>query len=269
MAHRDIYDLMSIDGRVAIVVGGTGQIGNEICDTLAELGAHVVVASRTASSSKQKADEISRTHRRALGVEVDATKRKQVKQLFNSVIEEFGRLDILVNSAYSDNRSNFLELTEDEFRSAFQGGLMTTFLLAQESYPHLKDSQHPSLITIGSTYGVVSPDPQVYPRIDDMNPCHYGAIKAGVIQMTRWLAVYFAPSGIRVNCISPGAYLSDELLDVAEYRDEYVPRYRERVPLGRLGREGDLKGAVSLLASDAGNWITGQNLIVDGGWTAL
>jgi len=267
MAKQSVYRLLNLEGRVAVVVGGTGQIGTEICDALAELGANVVVASRSRKSCNQKAEILTREHQRCLGVKVDATDRESIEQMVEVIIEEFGRIDVLVNAAYSDERSGFQELTEEEFHSAFRGGLLPIFLLVQEMYPYLQESDGASVLTVGSTYGIVSPDPHVYDDIEDMNPCHYGAIKAGIIQLTKWLAVYCAPSGIRLNCVSPGAYFNEELEDVPGYKEEYVPKYRDRTPLGRLGREGDLKGVVALLASDAGRWMTGQNIVVDGGWT--
>jgi gluconate 5-dehydrogenase len=147
-------------------------------------------------------------------------------------------------------------------------GVMTqTFLCTQAVAPELRKQDSATIVNIGSHYGVVAPDHRVYGDSDMNNPPNYGAAKAGIIQFTRWLASYYADDGIRVNALSPGGFYSEEMEDVEDYTETFVPEYEYRTPLGRMGDDTDLKGAIVFLTSRASKWMTGQNMIIDGGWT--
>jgi len=262
-----VNDLFDLDGQVAIVTGGPGQLGSQICDALAELGAHVVVVARTEADCKEKAHELTANHQDALAVPADVTNEDAVERMVETVIDHFGRIDILVNNAYSGATTSFEEMTPDEFLSAFEGAALSTFLCSRAVIGSMRERGTGTILNVGSIYGLVAPDHRIYGDSGLDNPCNYGPAKAGVVQLTRWLAAKFGSDGIRVNCVTPGGFYNEDHEDTPDYQDVFVENYRHRTPLGRMGDETDLKGAIAFLASDASKWVTGENLVVDGGWT--
>jgi NAD(P)-dependent dehydrogenase (short-subunit alcohol dehydrogenase family) len=261
-----VWELFDLTGQVAIVTGGAGQLGSQICDGLAEAGAHVVVASRGLERCQRKAETLTAQGREAFARTVDVTAQESWQQLVQDVTGKFGRIDILVNNAYSGRLGRLEEMTLEDFESATRGALSSVFLGSQAVAPIMKAHRGGVIINISSIYGIVSPDHRIYGRTGMNNPPNYGAAKAGVIQLTRWLATYFAPDGIRVNCISPGGFYNDEFRKSRDY-EVFVENYCYKTPLGRMGGETDLKGAAVFLASSASDYVTGHNLVVDGGWT--
>lgn len=267
MSIPDVMKSLRIDGKVAIVTGGAGQLGSQMCDALAEAGAHVVVASRNLDNCQRKAAELSGRHAEAIAIAADVTVPESVKAMVEVVLERFARIDILVNSAYSGVSNTFEKMSLEEFESATRGVLSSAFLCSQGVAPAMKAQGAGAIINIASIYGLVSPDHSIYGNSEFNSPCNYGAAKAGLIQFTRWLAVYLASFGVRVNSITPGGFYSEQYREVPDYEDVFVRNYCQRTPLGRMGDEGDLKGAIVYLASDASRYVTGHNLVVDGGWT--
>lgn len=261
-----IWEMFDLSGQVAIVTGGAGKLGSQICDGLAEAKAHVVVASRHLDSCQQKAEELTARGTEALARPLDVTSKEAWRQVVREVMAKFGRIDILVNNAYSGRLGRLEEMTLEEFESATRTGLSSVFLGSQAVAPEMKVSRKGVIINISSIYGIVSPDHRIYARTGMNSPCNYGAAKAGIIQLTRWLATYLAPDGIRVNCISPGGFYNRKLRELQDY-DRFVENYCNKTPMGRMGGETDLKGAAVFLASAASEYITGHNLVVDGGWT--
>ena len=267
---RTVWDLFDLTDRVAVVTGGPGQLGSQMCDALAEAGANVVVASRTYEDCAEKADELSRDYNEAMPVSVDVTDEESVEEMVAEVTDRFGGIDVLVNNAYQATGYGvpFEELTKEDWRTTLEGVLTQSFSCSQAALPALRESDHGVIVNVASHYGVVAPDHRVYGDSDINNPPTYGSAKAGVIGFTRWLATYLAAEGIRVNAISPGGFYSEAMADVEAYEDVFVPNYEDRTPLGRMGDETDMKGLVVYLASDASKWMTGQNVVLDGGWTA-
>jgi gluconate 5-dehydrogenase len=267
--NRPLEELLDLSGKVAVVTGGPGRLGSQICETLAELGAHVVVVSRTREDCEEMAATLSsKTETTASAVEADVTDEEAVERMVETVLERQGRLDILINNAYSGTAGSFEEMTAEQWRSALDGAMTSTFLCTQAAAEPMKQQESGAILNIGSIYGVVAPDQRIYARAGNNNPPNYGPAKAGVIQFTRWAATYLAEWNIRVNCISPGGFYNEQRARQDEYYDtDFVSNYCDRTPLGRMGNDTDLKGPIAMLASDAGKWITGQNLLVDGGWT--
>ncbi len=263
-----VWDLFSLDGRVAIVTGGAGKLGSQMCGALAEVGAHVVVASRNFEKCQLKAAELSKKYNECIAIKVDVTVPNSVKEMVKEILQYFGEIDILINNAYSGISSPFEEMTIEEWRSAFDGAMASSFLCTQEVSKVMARQKSGVIINIASIYGVVAPDHRIYGRTGINNPCNYGPAKAGVIQFTKWLATYLAQYNIRVNCISPGGFYNEELKELPDYEEVFIPEYCHRTPLGRMGNDTDLKGVIVFLASDASQWMTGQNIVVDGGWTA-
>jgi len=193
---------------------------------------------------------------------------KNIEEMTKEVIDHFEQIDILVNNAYSGESAPFEEMTVEQWRSALDGAMTSSFLCSRSVCENMKKQNKGAIVNIGSIYGVVAPNQRIYGRAGNNSPPNYGPAKAGVIQFTKWLATYLAEWNIRVNCISPGGFYNHEEADENEYYDrDFASNYRDRTPLGRMGDETDLKGAIALLSSDAGKWITGQNVVVDGGWT--
>ena len=265
----NVFELFRLDDQVAIVTGGAGLLGSQICESLAEGGAHVIVASRSLEKCRAKAEELtSLGHARSTGLSVDVTETESVKNLVSEVMREFGRIDILVNNAYSGVSKSFEEMTADQFDSALRGNVTSCFLCSQAVSQPMKRAGQGAIINIASIYGIVSPDQRIYGDVGNNSPCNYGPAKAGVIQLTRWLATHLAQSGIRVNSLSPGGIHNPANRERPGYEDVFVENYSQRTPLGRLGNETDFKGAVLYLASQASAYVTGHNLVVDGGLTA-
>ncbi|MCC6341432.1 MAG: SDR family oxidoreductase [Bryobacterales bacterium] len=264
-----IWDLFSLQGKVAIVTGGAGRLGSQMCDALAEAGAHVVVASRNLDRCQAKAEALLKQgHPRPFAVATDITSRESVHSMAQAVLGQFGKIDILINNAYSGTAKPFEEMSAQEFESSLTGALTGTFLCSQAVSETMRAHRSGVIVNISSIYGLVSPDHRIYGRTGLNNPPNYGAAKAGVVQLTRYLATYLAPHQIRVNCITPGGFYDPKLSSRPDYDAVFVKNYVSKTPLGRMGNESDLKGAVVYLASKASCYVTGHNLVVDGGWTA-
>jgi NAD(P)-dependent dehydrogenase (short-subunit alcohol dehydrogenase family) len=265
---RSLKDLMDLQGRASLVTGGGGHIGGVICDALAELGSAVAVLDLDEAACTRQAARIRDSFRQeALSLVTDLSDEAAVREVPEAVVKHFGRLDVLVNCAALVGGSQlegwvvpFEEQRTDTWRRAIEVNLTAPFLLAQASATALKASGHGSIINIGSIYGLVGPDLRLYTGTSLGNPAAYAASKGGLIQASRWLATVLAPT-VRVNTICCGG--------VARHQpEEFVSRYVDRTPLQRMATEEDFKGAVAYLASDLSAYVTGHNLVVDGGWTA-
>ncbi|MBI4905072.1 MAG: SDR family oxidoreductase [Acidobacteria bacterium] len=263
-----VWDLFSLKGRVAIVTGGAGRLGSQMCDALAEAGAHLVVASRDGDKCRRKADALSASHAEAIGLSLDHTDRASADAMVAAVMEKYGRIDVLVNNAYTGAAQRFEEMTAGEFEAALRGGITGTFVCSQAAATIMKQQQSGVIVNLGSIYGLVSPDQRIYGKSGLNSPCNYAPAKAGIIQFTRYLATYLAPHGIRVNCLTPGGFYDAGFQSRPEYDEVFVKNYSYKTPLGRMGNPTDLKGAIVYLASDASAYVTSHNLVVDGGWTA-
>lgn len=273
---RTVQELFDLTGRVAIVTGGAGLLGRQFSRALVEAGAAVVIASRTLDNCREWATELTAYARTlstwqgrldqvvALPVAVDVTDPASAQTMVAQTLDHFGRVDVLVNNAYTRGTpAPPEELTPESWRTWVDAGLSGVFYCAQAAARPMLAQGSGSIINISSMYGVVGTDVRIYPPDVPVNAsAAYGAIKGGVINLTRSLAVVWAPRGVRVNCISPGGFPS------ATTHAEFTANFIHKVPLNRMGSPNDLKGALVLLASDAGAYIVGHNLLVDGGWTA-
>jgi NAD(P)-dependent dehydrogenase (short-subunit alcohol dehydrogenase family) len=259
--------LLDLSGKVAIVTGATGQLGRAISTTLAEQGANIVVNSRTKSECEDFASQLSNSYQRSTAAAGDITEVEDVDSVIDRAVEEFGHLDILINNAYAGETPEFEELTLQDFQAGLETGISGPFLFCKSSIPELKKTEG-CIVNISSIYGVVAPDHRIYENTFLSSPPHYGAAKASLIQFTRWLATRYAEDNIRANSITPGGIYNEKFEERQGYVDRFVPSYAYRTPLGRMGTPDDLRGAVAYLSSDASRWVTGQNMNVDGGWTA-
>jgi NAD(P)-dependent dehydrogenase (short-subunit alcohol dehydrogenase family) len=265
---KTIRELMSLQGRVALITGGAGHIGRAFCEALAEMGAAIGILDLELNECEFLADEINAKFGvSTMPMAVDLTNEEEIRTAPNQILKHLGRLDILVNCAAFVGTSDlkgwttpFMEQSVDTWRKALDVNLSGPFVLIQACISSLRKSAHGSIINVCSTYVVVGPDMRLYQGTTMGNPAAYSVSKGGMVQFTRWLATVLAPE-IRVNAISPGGIWRNQ-------PEDFHRRYIERTPLGRMASEEDLKGAVVYLASDMSSYVTGQNLLVDGGWTS-
>jgi gluconate 5-dehydrogenase len=262
MPEHTLRELFDLSGKVAIVTGGAGYLGAAMSEALADAGARVVVASRDLAKCEGLAKTMGAYH---LGLAYDQEKPESIAALVDQTIERLGRIDVLVNNAYRGPLPSIDTATPEDFARALNTGVTGYFLLAREAARHMRAVGGGSIINIASMYGVVGSYPEVYVGTKTLSPPNYHAVKGAVVHLTRHLAVYWAKDGIRVNAISPGPFPHDT---TRQEMPEFIRRLETKVPMGRMGEPWELKGAVALLASRAGSYITGQNIMVDGGWTA-
>lgn len=265
-----------LHGKVAIVTGALGLLGQEHGAALAGAGADVVVSDLDAEACHEFARKLASAYGvAALGVGTDVSSPASVDALRDRVIEQFGRADVLVNNAAIDDKfetpnlaaelSRFEHYPVELWQRMLDVNLTGTFLCCQRVGATMAARGRGAIINVASTYGVVAPQQQIYRKPDGSQQfwksAAYPASKGAVLALTRFLASYWGGAGVRVNALSPGG--------VDNGQDESFQRaYAERTPLGRMARRSDYRGAVVFLASDAAAYMTGANLIIDGGWTA-
>lgn len=263
-AERSIQQLFDLSGKVAIVTGASGWLGSAMSRALAEAGATMVVTSRNAAQAEEFAASLPGSGHVGIGFEQGDT--DTIPGFVQDVVARLGKIDILVNNAYGTTGPTIDTATAEDFDRAYHVGVTAYFLLAREVVHHLRDRNAPgSIINIGSMYGVVGSYPDAYVGLPTNSPPNYHGLKGGIVHLTRHLAVYWAKENVRVNTISPGPFPKDT---TANTLPEFIERLESKSPMGRMGRPEELKGLVLLLASEAGSYITGQNILVDGGWTA-
>jgi NAD(P)-dependent dehydrogenase (short-subunit alcohol dehydrogenase family) len=264
MNENTIPALFDLTGKVALVTGASGHLGMPMACGLAEAGATVVCASRSLARAKEVASALPFPARQQhLAVELDHLSEYSIADGFAAAVTAAKRIDILLNNGHQATAKTWHDVSGEEF-TAQLANATGYFRLAKLFHDHVvqRDAAG-SLILLGSMYGIVSSDPTAYEGIGPGNPVAYQVLKGGVIQMTRHLAVHWAKERIRVNAISPGPFPNQERVD-----DRLTERLAKRTPLGRVGDAEELKGAVVFLASEASSYVTGHNLVVDGGWTA-
>jgi NAD(P)-dependent dehydrogenase (short-subunit alcohol dehydrogenase family) len=265
---KTVAQLLRLDGRVAVVTGGAGHLGLAIAEALVEAGARVVIVDRDQAACDARAQLLRESMGgEVLGLGTDLADAQAVSAIVRHTLDRTGALDILVNNAAFTGDSRlagwavpFEDQTLEAWDAALRTNLSAPFLLAREARQALAASGHGTIINVASIYGTLGPDFSLYEGTAMANPAAYGASKGGLIQLTRYLATVMAPR-VRVNALSPGGIERGQ-------PSAFQARYRARTPLGRLATEEDLKGAVAFLASDAAAYVTGQNLMVDGGWSA-
>jgi len=260
-----LADLFSLKGRAALVIGGSGLLGGEISYALAELGAEIIIASRNEVRCKEFISNLNSKFpaNNAHALTVDITTPDSIRTLLAEVREiTGGGLDVLVNSGWSGRKNTFESISDEDWDFDVEVCLSGVFRTIKEAFPLLKERQG-NILTVASMYGHVAPDHKMYDSERFANPPSYGAAKAGVIQLTKYLASFLSPYGIRANCISPGPFPYES---TQTENPEFIARLSAKNPLNRIGYPHELKGASALLCTDAGSYITGQNLCVDGGW---
>lgn len=258
-----IQELFDLSGRVALITGASGHLGNSMADALAEAGARVVIASRDLEKGKKIAAILAGVEKgHHLAVAIDHMDESSINRSFDEAVRMAGKIDVLVCNGHEALAEDWRSVTAEQFNRQLQNAT-GYFLLARKLRDHVTSrSAAASIIMIGSMYGVVGSYPEAYEGIAPASPVAYHTMKGGLVQMVRHLAVYWAKEGVRINCLSPGPFPSSAV------STKVVKRLETHSPMGRMGQPHELKGALIFLASDAASYVTGQNLLIDGGWTA-
>jgi NAD(P)-dependent dehydrogenase (short-subunit alcohol dehydrogenase family) len=275
MTKQTVLDKFRLNKQVDIVTGGVGLLGNHFCRSLAEAGAGVVVADINPIAIEKTTGKLKKDGLDVFGAEVDVTHPESVINLVEQTLKHFGRLDILVCSAAIDpkfdpshkgqNVNSFEDYPLASWQQALDVNLTGLFLCAQAAVKPMIKQKHGVIINISSTYGLVGPDQRIYENSGQaakaFKPAYYSVTKAGVLGLTHYLATYYAGTNIRANALTLGGVFNG-------HNDTFVRNYSSRTVLGRMARQDEMNGALLFLASDASSYMTGANLVVDGGWTA-
>ncbi|MEA3350801.1 MAG: SDR family oxidoreductase [Chloroflexota bacterium] len=300
MHKKTIQQQFDLTGRVAIVTGGVGLLGSEFCWTLAQAGAAVIVADLNGEAAADLADSLTQSGYQSRGVKIDVTNVDSIDAAVSATLSTFGRLDILVNSAALDPKVRGQESVDQEsgeqgtgkqgagnqekgisspdslslpfedyplklWQRALDVNLTGAMLCCQAVAKPMLKQESGVIINIASIYGLTAPDQRLYQRDGQPHqykPAYYTVTKAGILGLTKYLAAYYAGSAarIRVNALTPGGVYNNQ-------SDDFVQVYSARAVLGRMAEKDEMNGALLFLASDASRYMTGANLIVDGGWT--
>ena len=257
-------ELLSLEGKKALIIGGAGLLGSEISFALAELGAEIYIASRNIDKCLETVRLIQEKYPQALAhaLTVDITNKDSLDECRKGLDLESQGLDILVNAGWSGAKNTFHSISDADWNLDINVCLSGVFRTIKIFHPLLKKNQG-VILNIASMYGHVAPDYRMYDSEKFANPPSYGAAKAGVIQLTKYLASFLAEDNIRVNCISPGPFPFES---TQQENPEFINRLSAKNPLNRIGKPYEIKGVAALLCSQAGTYINGQNICVDGGW---
>jgi NAD(P)-dependent dehydrogenase (short-subunit alcohol dehydrogenase family) len=263
MPEPTIRELFDLSGRVALVTGATGHLGAAMARALAEAGAFVVATSRDEARAREFAAALPTPGGAAHhGVALDHADPASLEAGFAGAVAAAGQIDILVNNAHEADTHDWTAATAEQFNRQLANAT-GYFLLARLVRNHAVERLAPaSIVLLGSMYGLVASYPDAYEDICPASPVAYHALKGGIIQMTRHLAAYWAADRVRVNCLSPGPFPKESAPGAM------VERLKSKLPMRRMGLPHELKGAIVFLASDASSFMTGHNLLIDGGWTA-
>jgi NAD(P)-dependent dehydrogenase (short-subunit alcohol dehydrogenase family) len=267
-------DPFDLTGRVAVVTGGAGLLGRRHCEALARAGATVVIADVDGDGAQAAAAEVAQSHRtQALGVATDITRAADVERLLAEVLDTFGRVDVLINNAANnpqvapDAASSWARLEHfplEQWQADLDVGLTGAFLCSRTIGAELARRGAGVILNVASDLAVIAPDQRLYrqeglPEEEQpVKPVSYTVVKTALLGLTRYLATYWAGAGVRVNALSPGGVQTDQPA-------EFVERLSRLVPLGRMAAADEYEGVVLFLCSDASSYMTGQNVVVDGG----
>jgi len=260
-----IQQMFNLSGKAALITGGTGYLVRSMCRALAEAGASVIVADipKMREQAQQVADALPVVGQAKHSVvALDYMDTESIRQCVRDAVAQAGKVDILVNAGYERVTSDWRDVTGEQFTRQLSNAT-GCFLLAREVRNHAVERGGPaSIINIGSMYGIVGSYPDAYQDVSMASPVAYHCLKGGVLSMSRHLAVYWADDKVRVNVLSPGPFPAPNV------DKKMVDRLSSKSPMRRMGKPHELKCALVFLASDASSYMTGQNLIIDGGWMA-
>lgn len=255
----------NLDKKVILITGGYGHLGSAISQSLLFHGAEVYVLGKSIEKFNQTFDQSNELHKNLNFVSCDISKTAEIKDAFSKVYKIKNKIDVLINNAFYSRGISPDEMSDDDWNYGIDGNLNSVYRCIREIIPYFKKQKNGKIINVSSMYGLVSPDFQIYETFPEaLNPPHYGAAKAGVIQLTKYFANFLGKDGIIVNAVTPGPYPSEKV----QKNEKFITELAKKTALNRIGKPEDIAGVFVFLASDAANYITGQNLIIDGGWTS-
>jgi gluconate 5-dehydrogenase len=262
-ADRTVPQLFDLTGKTALISGASGYLGTAMSTGLAEAGARVICSSRDLAKAQAAAAALpSPGGAQHLAVALDNLDAASLERGFAEAVRLAGTIEVLVNNGHDPLGADLTTVTAEQFNRQLANAT-GYFILARLFRDHVVARQGTgSVILLGSMYGVVGSYPDAYEGICAASPVAYHCLKGGIVHMTRHLAVYWAKDGVRVNCLSPGPFPPERVTRAL------VERLEKKSPMGRMGRADEVKGPCVFLASDASSYMTGQNLLIDGGWTA-
>ena len=249
-------DMFSLNGKVAMVTGSSKGLGEVAVTALAKAGASVAVCGRNRADIDRVVEKIEAAGNRAAGFILEVTSSETVKQGVDAILDHFGRIDILLNNAGTNYRVPVLEYPEEEWDRVIDTNLKGYFLVAKAVVPQMVEHGYGKVINMSSILG----------RIGIVNQLAYASAKGGVEQMTKIMAIEWAKQGVRVNAIAP-TYFETEMVKQIRNDPERLNFINTRTPMGRWGQLDEIEGIVIFLASSASDFITGQSIAIDGGWT--
>ncbi|MCW3078876.1 SDR family oxidoreductase [Segetibacter sp.] len=265
MSELNLFDL---SGKIAIVTGGAGLLASEHAIALHAHGAQIVLADFNGEKCTQAADALVKEGVNVSAKFCDVTKKESWETLLKQVVNEFGKVDILINNAGFTNQSksanfdaSFENFPLEDWNAIMNVNLTGAFLGCQVVGKHMLQNGKGSIINIASLYGVVSPNHKIYPGTGISQPVAYSVSKHGVVALTKYLATLWAEKGVRVNALTPGGIFNG-------HEGLFLQRFKQLNPIGRMSDKTELRGGIVFLASDASSHVIGHNLIIDGGWTA-
>lgn len=249
------------DNKVVIITGGYGYLGKAIAESLSLHGASVIVAAK----NMEKFEHTFNSNSGVDFVPLDISDTASIKNGYEKVFDKYRKIDVIINNAFYTKGQSPEAMTDDEWQYGIDGTLNSVFRTIREIIPYYKKQQNGKIINVSSMYGLVAPDFSIYDEAAEfLNPPNYGAAKAGVLQLTKYYAAWLGKFNIQVNAVTPGPFPSD----LVQKNGKFIDELKSKTCLNRIGTPGDLAGVFTFLSSDAANFITGQNFIVDGGWTA-
>ena len=255
MHYKYVYKMKnSLENKIIVITGGNGLLGSTMIKKIKSDGAFLI-----------NLDINHKTNEDLSNIECDITSKNSINNALSTILKKYNRIDGLVNNAYprtKDWGNKFEDIKLESWKQNIDWQLNSYFYVSQQVAIQMSKQMYGSIINVASIYGVVGPDFSVYDETTMTMPAGYSAIKGGLINLTRYMASYFGPHKVRVNSVSPGGIFDNQNIN-------FVKNYEKRVPLGRMGSPDDIAPSVSFLLSDDAGYITGQNLIVDGGWTAI
>ena len=263
-----VKNIFSLKNKVVLVTGATGHLGLEISKSILDSDAHVILTSKNLNKLKKVKNNFFKDNKKVDIYKMDVTNSSSIKNCINYVKKKHKVINGLINNAFSGKDGSIENIDEEDFLLATKYNLIAPFILIKniiKTFQNFKKNNTLSVINIASMYGITIPNFSVYDENVLTNPVHYGATKAGLIHMTKYLASYLAKKNIRVNSISPGAFPKESIL---KKNKNFKRRLIKNIPIGRVGNPKEITGAIIYLLSDSSSYVTGANFSIDGGWTS-
>ena len=262
----DITSMFNLTGKTVVITGGAGHLGRGMSEALAAFHADLFILGKNEDKCQKYAKQLKAKYglRFCEGISFDLDIEASIEIALDRIFSQTNRIDVLINNAAYSGLGEIENLSNEDWMHGMNGTINGVFRVTKYALRYMLKAGQGNIINIGSMYGIVSPDMGIYGNSQQNNPSFYGAGKAAIIQFTRYLACVYGKRGIRANAISPGPFPNKEVQE----NKEFIERLKSKTPMHRIGQPVDLQGIIVYLSSDASAYMTGQNISVDGGWTA-